>query len=196
MAALREFAAKGYAGARVDSIARRSRANKRMLYHYFGNKADLFLAVLTRKMAEKSRLRQALPPGGFAAALPYAFEMMCQDPDWVRLLQWEALERRTGPVVAEKERRRAFEAVKAAIAREQAAGLLPSDLDPGHLLLAFLSLAAFPLLAPQAVRLIAGTRPTDPTFRRQRAEFLHRLVEHLRPGRRVDASSAAARRIL
>jgi hypothetical protein len=32
-AALAEFAAKGFAGARVDLIARRARANKRMLYH-------------------------------------------------------------------------------------------------------------------------------------------------------------------
>src|SRR5450432_2914601 len=35
-AALKEFAAKGFAGARVDTIARRAAINKRMLYHYFG----------------------------------------------------------------------------------------------------------------------------------------------------------------
>jgi AcrR family transcriptional regulator len=36
-AALAEFSAKGFAGARVDAIARRAKGNKRMLYHYFGN---------------------------------------------------------------------------------------------------------------------------------------------------------------
>ena len=41
-AALKEFAAKGFAGARVDAIARRAAINKRMLYHYFGNKEKLF----------------------------------------------------------------------------------------------------------------------------------------------------------
>ena len=30
----------------MDAIAARAKANKRMLYHYFGGKRDLFLAVL------------------------------------------------------------------------------------------------------------------------------------------------------
>ena len=46
LAAKEEFARKGLSGGRVDEIARRSRANKRMIYHYFGNKEALYLAVL------------------------------------------------------------------------------------------------------------------------------------------------------
>ena len=45
-AARTEFARLGLGGARVDAIAARAKANKRMLYHYFGGKRDLFLAVL------------------------------------------------------------------------------------------------------------------------------------------------------
>src|SRR5256885_11222062 len=45
-----EFAGGGFAGARVDVIARRARINKRMLYHYFGNKEKLFREVLRRKI--------------------------------------------------------------------------------------------------------------------------------------------------
>ena len=41
-----EFAEKGLAGARVDTIAEQSGANKRMLYYYFGSKEDLYIAVL------------------------------------------------------------------------------------------------------------------------------------------------------
>ena len=41
-----EFARHGLAGARVDAIADRAKANKQMIYHYFGSKQDLFLAVL------------------------------------------------------------------------------------------------------------------------------------------------------
>ncbi|MBT6587861.1 MAG: helix-turn-helix transcriptional regulator, partial [Rhodospirillaceae bacterium] len=51
-AALAEFSDKGLGGARVDVIARRADVNKRMLYHYFGNKDDLFLAVLEFSYAE------------------------------------------------------------------------------------------------------------------------------------------------
>jgi TetR/AcrR family transcriptional regulator len=46
VAARQEFARKGLAGARVDVIARRARANKQLLYHYFGGKDGLYLAVL------------------------------------------------------------------------------------------------------------------------------------------------------
>ena len=45
-AARGEFADRGAEGARVDAIADRAGANKRLLYHYFGNKDDLYLAVL------------------------------------------------------------------------------------------------------------------------------------------------------
>ena len=41
-----EFARKGLGGARVDDIAARAKANKRMLYHYFGNKEALFRRTL------------------------------------------------------------------------------------------------------------------------------------------------------
>ena len=45
-AAVREFTERGYEGARVDNIAARAGVNKRMLYHYFGNKQALYVAVL------------------------------------------------------------------------------------------------------------------------------------------------------
>ena len=39
--ATREFANRGYEGARTDDIADRARINKRMIYEYFGCKVDL-----------------------------------------------------------------------------------------------------------------------------------------------------------
>ena len=45
-AARREFVAQGFAGARVDVIARAASVNKRMLYHYFDNKEGLYRATL------------------------------------------------------------------------------------------------------------------------------------------------------
>ena len=45
-AATREFARYGFDGARVDRIVQRAGCNTRMLYHYFGNKQDLYVTVL------------------------------------------------------------------------------------------------------------------------------------------------------
>ena len=47
-AALAEFAEKGLAGSRVDEIAARAGANKRMLYAHFGSKEELWMVVLER----------------------------------------------------------------------------------------------------------------------------------------------------
>ena len=55
-AATTEFAHHGLGGARVDRIAERSGANKRMLYYYFGSKEALFLAALE---ASYARIRSA-----------------------------------------------------------------------------------------------------------------------------------------
>lgn len=45
-AAVQEFTERGFGGARIDGIAARARVNKRMLYHYYGGKEALYLAVL------------------------------------------------------------------------------------------------------------------------------------------------------
>ena len=45
-AAAGEFAARGFAGAKVDRIAARARLNKAMIYYHFGSKAALYREVL------------------------------------------------------------------------------------------------------------------------------------------------------
>ena len=59
-AATREFARYGLGGARVDRIAARARANKRMLYYYFGDKEGLFLAALEDRYAHIRNAERSL----------------------------------------------------------------------------------------------------------------------------------------
>jgi len=128
-AALKEFSTKGLAGARVDRIARRARINKRMLYHYFGHKDDLFREILRRKLEERVAWAAAAPddPG---ETLTHWFKLACEDVDWVRLIEWEALAVGDGPLLSEAERRRAFASGVDKLRAVQAKGLLPRDLDP------------------------------------------------------------------
>jgi AcrR family transcriptional regulator len=51
------FADEGFAGARVDEIARRAGVNKAMLYYHVGNKQALYTAVMTRNF---DRVEEAL----------------------------------------------------------------------------------------------------------------------------------------
>src|SRR5437867_11889395 len=80
-AALKEFSAKGFAGARVDRIARRARINKRMLYHYFGNKEHLFREILTRKVRERTAWTLNAPDDA-ADSVALWFDAACRDLDW------------------------------------------------------------------------------------------------------------------
>lgn len=66
-AALEEFAAHGYDGAKVQKIAQSAGCNPRLIYHYFDNKECLYLAVLRHIYAEirarEEELQlEALPP--------------------------------------------------------------------------------------------------------------------------------------
>ena len=49
---LKEFAHNGFMGARLDKIAAGAKCNIRMLYHYFGGKKGLYLAVLEAAYAD------------------------------------------------------------------------------------------------------------------------------------------------
>src|ERR1035437_454029 len=46
--ATEECARLGFAGARVDEIAAKTRSTKRMIYYYFGSKERLYVAVLEK----------------------------------------------------------------------------------------------------------------------------------------------------
>jgi AcrR family transcriptional regulator len=181
-AALQEFSARGFAGARVGSIARRAKANKRMLYHYFADKEGLFRAVLRHKISERlSRAEVLAPKGDLVSSLPIWFRQNCQDTDWVRLLAWESLQTAKNSVLDETERRRISRQAAARIRQKQATGNLRHDVSAEFLQLAKTSLAMFPQALPQLTRIIVGQSPQDPKFQRDYARFLETISSGFRP---------------
>ncbi len=178
-AALKEFAAHGFAGARVDAIARHAGINKRMLYHYFGDKEELFRAVLRRKITERQAWAESLS-GDPTESLPFWFETTCKDADWVRLLQWEALQG-GDTVIDEKQRRQASQQAVQRVRKQQARGLVSPEFDPRHLMLAMRSLTMFPIAFPQLTRLIMGCSVSDPKFQKERSAFLKQFAAAFRP---------------
>ena len=179
-AARREFVRKGFAGARVDAIARAASVNKRMLYHYFGNKEALFRAILREGIATNLDLVAAAPADA-VDLLPFLFERASKRGEGIRLLQWEALGSGDRKPIAEEERRKAWVEGTERLRGAQRAGLFHGDLDPEYLVLSLMALTVFPLAFPQLVRMVTGARVSDTEFQRRQTRFLRRLGACLRP---------------
>ena len=98
-AAKQEFAAHGLAGARVDRIAAKAGANKRMLYYHVGNKDDLYLAVLEgayEKIRGEERgldLEHLDPPEAIKRLIDFTWNYFLRNPEFLALLNTENLAR-------------------------------------------------------------------------------------------------------
>jgi len=178
-AALKEFAMNGFTGARVDAIAKRAAINKRMLYHYFGDKEHLFREVLRLKMARRQAWAETLS-GDPAESLTFWFEAACNDTDWVRLLEWEALQE-ADRLIDEKNRRAATARGLERIRQRQTRGQISNELDPRHVMLTMRSLTMFPAAFPQLTRLIMGRPVSDPRFQKERTAFLKKFATAFQP---------------
>ena len=94
-AARREFAASGLAGARVDEISARAGVNKQLVYHYFGDKDALYLAVLEwvyeeiRAQERKLNLEGLPPERAIKKLIESSFDHLAAHPDFIVLLNDE-----------------------------------------------------------------------------------------------------------
>jgi AcrR family transcriptional regulator len=94
-AAISEFSERGYSGARVHEISRKSGCNRERIYFYFGNKAKLFEAALTSRLATALDDLPIVGSGPLAIA-DFAgryFDFAKSHPTLARLTSWEGLER-------------------------------------------------------------------------------------------------------
>lgn len=98
-AATAVFAEKGLGGARVDEIADRAGVNKALLYHYFGNKEALFVAVLEAtyegiRGAEAALELEALPPReAMTRLVDFTWNYYLEHPEFIHLVNSENLHR-------------------------------------------------------------------------------------------------------
>lgn len=90
-----EFANHGYDGARLERIAAKVGCAKRMLYYYFGNKQDVYLAVIEQsytdiRASEKQLNLDAMEPLQALHALAQkSFEYHEQNQEFTRLVLQE-----------------------------------------------------------------------------------------------------------
>jgi AcrR family transcriptional regulator len=93
--ATEEFAARGYAGGRVDEIAARTRTTKRMIYYYFGSKEQLWIAVLERAYGKIRAAEQTVdvdhlePQAAIRRLAELTFDHHESHPDFIKLVSIE-----------------------------------------------------------------------------------------------------------
>ncbi|MCF7202396.1 TetR/AcrR family transcriptional regulator [Pseudomonas oligotrophica] len=94
-AAVAEFVEQGLYGARVDSIAERTRTSKRMIYYYFGNKEQLYLKVLETLYGEIRNTESALhlaelePREAIRRLVEFTFDHHDRNPGFIRIVSVE-----------------------------------------------------------------------------------------------------------
>ncbi|KHK04126.1 TetR/AcrR family transcriptional regulator [Desulfovibrio sp. TomC] len=158
-AATEAFGRQGYAGAKVEAIARKAGVNKAGLYYHVGPKEKLYEAVLLRLFGQVAgTLEQAAAPGAspgedLAALTAALADLFSRLPMLPRIM---AMEMASGaanmPAAALAEFRRIFAVTRGILARGQAAGLLvPAEPVFVHLTLVG-SLIVYSLSEPLRLR--------------------------------------------
>jgi AcrR family transcriptional regulator len=96
---MREFAANGLAGARIDEIAERTLSSKRMIYYYFTDKEGLYLRCLeeayrvVRSGETKLELEHLAPIDGLRRLVEFTFDHHNSHPDFIRMVMNENVHR-------------------------------------------------------------------------------------------------------
>jgi AcrR family transcriptional regulator len=152
VAAREEFCEFGLDGARVDRIAERAAANKRLLYHYFGNKEELYSAVLLEayreiRMGERALHLEAMAPvEAMQTLVGFTFDHFHENPWFIRLLATENMQR--AEFVKQIAEIRALHSpivgqIRTVLAAGQKARLFRRGVDPIHLYISIAGVSYF-----------------------------------------------------
>jgi AcrR family transcriptional regulator len=179
-AALEEFAAKGFAGARVADIAARAGLNTQLVSYYFGGKDGLYQEL--QRGWEKYEASFARPGISLADLVSEYLHASLSDPRLTRLLAWHGLADAADAADAagaEQTGAAADDNALADLRRRQANGELAAELDPGLVLLAVMGAVAAPVIMPQVARRVCGLDPSAPEFEARYADQLKRMIRRL-----------------
>lgn len=147
-AAIKLFANLGYHAVSVDQIVASARVNKRMVYHYFGSKEHIYEAALLEvygriELVEFTVLDgEGTPREKLHRLLKAYFQFLDQNPEFVRMLLWENLEKsRHSAVSLHRLSKNPFlERFRKVVEQGVREGQFRADLDVTHLVIHLIGL--------------------------------------------------------
>lgn len=187
-----EFSERGFDGARVDRIAARAGANKRLLYHYFGNKEALYGAVLAEAYREIREGERALsldlyePEEAMDRLVRFTFRHFLENPWFIRILTTENLHNARflktltdipslhSPLVGQ---------IRTLIERGAAKGVFRANADPVQLYISIAALGYFYVSNMQTLSVIFDKDLKSlPLIQEREAHAVDMVLSYLRRG--------------
>ncbi|MEU9634408.1 TetR family transcriptional regulator [Streptomyces tendae] len=159
-AAVAEFARHGIAGARIDRIAAEARANKQLIYAYYGNKGELFASVLEKKMLDLA-ISVPVDPDDIEGWIDRLLDYHSVHPELLRLLFWEGMEYGTAELPHEAERQEHYARKVAAVRDGQERGVITDAIPAPDLLFLLVAMANWAVVVPQMKRILVGGGDAD-----------------------------------
>ncbi len=193
-AATQDFAGRGFAGARVADIANQAGVNKRMLYHYFGDKDALFQAVLEntyeaiRSRERKLELEHLPPEEAMRRLVETSWDHFIEHPEFINLLNSENLHRARH--IKRSSRIRELHSpfadmITRILRRGETAGVFRSGVDPVELYISIAGIGYFYLSNRFTLSVVFDRDLEAPEqLARRRAHMVEMILGYLRPLRR------------
>jgi AcrR family transcriptional regulator len=184
-AAMAEFSDAGLGGARIDAIAERAGINKKLIYYYFGNKDELFLAVLEQTYADireaerELHLDKLAPADALRRLVTFTWEHYLTHPEFLTLLNSENLHRARH--LQESERIREMnspliQTLGEVLERGRKEGLFRGGIDPLQLYVSIAGLAYFYLSNNHTLSAIFGRDLMAPKALSERLSHITEVV--------------------
>lgn len=185
VAAREEFVAHGLDGARVDRIAERAGANKRLIYHYVGNKEELYARVLLdayryiREGERKLAMPDLAPLDAMDRLVGFTFDHFEANPWFIRLLANENMHRGsyvsalpevrelTSPIISQ---------IKDVLAAGVEKGVFRQGIDPIQLYMTIIGLSYFFFSNIHTLSVVFGDPLDTPEARAKRRDHVIDVV--------------------
>ena len=182
------FTRSGYEGTSLREIVTETGINKRMIYHYFGDKRGLYQAIFVREWSElKTWLDKAMQvnlesTGNIRDLLvkfvDVFFDFLAEHQHFTRLMMWDGLEGGEISRSTWKEiRGPLFIQTEFLIQEAQKEGFLNKRFHPGHLIISLLATTTYYFAYASSLGDMLRTDPLAPATLRERKKQTKLLLE-------------------